>query len=471
MAHRSDLYLRWALEMRKGGYFRPGQRIGVAVSGGPDSMLLLHFMRQYARGAALSLAAVHFNHKLRGEESEEDERFVGARAAEMGIEFLRSGPDSAEEARAQHRNLEAAARDVRYRFFFSLIGRGKLDKMVTGHTANDQAETVLLRLLRGSGTRGLGGIYPSLGGKIFRPFLCLTRDEIERELRERKLDFRVDSSNRSLRFQRNKIRLELLPLLKKEFNPEIASLLSDLSERARDDEEVLERLSHERALPWRVREGAGEKIPVRALMEFPPAIQRRVLRQMILAVKGDLRGITHRPLEALRQLASDAQSGRKLLFPGRLEARKEFDWLVISPQPQPVLDGKYSYPVEVPGEVAVPELGVVFRLKLITAESPGKTYNGVWMEGLDPQRLPGKLTLRSWEPGDCFRPLGSQKVRKLKDLMGRQKIPIGQRKSWPVLESETEIVWVRGFPPAGPVAATPTSKQIIVIEENIEPAR
>jgi tRNA(Ile)-lysidine synthase len=471
MPHRSDLYLRWALEMRKRRFFHPGLRVGVAVSGGPDSILLLHFMHQYARDTALALAVVHFNHKLRGEESEADETFVRGLTEELGIEFLRGEPDHAQEARAKRRNLEASARELRYRFFFSLISLGKLDKLVTGHTANDQAETVLLRLLRGSGTRGLGGIYPVLGGKIFRPFLSLTRDEIEKELRDRKLAFRVDSSNQNLRFQRNKIRHVLLPLLIKEYNPEVAGLLAELSERARDDEEALEQLSHERALPWRVREGPEEKIPIRALLDFPPAIQRRVLRQMIHTVKGDLRGITHRPIEALRQLASEAQSGCKLAFPGQLEARKEFDWLIIARPLEQAPGAEFSYPVEVPSEVPVPELRSVFRFKLIAAAALGKTYNDRRMGGLDPQKLPGKLILRNWRAGDHFRPLGSQKARKLKELMGRHKIPAGQRKGWPVLECGTEIVWVRGFPPASSVAAVPASKQIVVIEENFEPAR
>jgi tRNA(Ile)-lysidine synthase len=472
MPHRSDLFHRWALEMKRRAQFRAGQRVGVAVSGGPDSILLLHFMRQYARAAALTLAAVHFNHKLRGEESDADEQFVSEQARSMGIEFLRCEPESGAGPRPRETNLEAAARERRYRFFYSLLQRGTLDKIVTGHTADDQAETVLLRLLRGSGTRGLGGIYPALGGgKILRPFLNLTRNEIEREIQERKLAFRTDSTNQQLRFQRNKIRLELLPLLKKEFNPEVSRLLAELSGRARDDEETLEQLARERALPWRVRDGEQEKIPARTLAEFPAAIQRRILRQMVQSVKGDLRGITHRHLESLRQLAAIAQSGRKLLVPGHLEARREFDWLVVGRAREGVSGPELCVPVEVPGEVSVPELGLVLRFKFIEALGEGKTYNRIWREGLDPQKLQGKLILRSWRPGDRFRPLGSQKARKLKDLFARRKIPAGQRKGWPVLESGSEIVWVRGFPAGTSVAATAASSQVIVIEEKTESAQ
>lgn len=468
MPQGSHLYPRWSQELKRSRIFRPGERVGVAVSGGPDSVLLLHFMRQFARETALALVAVHFNHKLRGEESETDERFVRDLAETLGTEFMASSGD---EARPKPGNLEAAAREARYRFFFSLINLGKLDKVVTGHTASDQAETVLLRLLRGSGTRGLGGIYPSLGGKILRPFLSLTRHEILEELKTRRLEFREDSTNRNLRFLRNKIRHELLPRLEKEFNPEVAPLLAELSNRARDDEEVLEQVARERALPWRVREGSEERIPVRPLVEFPPAIQRRVLRQMIQAVKGDVLNVSHRQLEALRQLARDAQSDRKLIFSGQIEARKDFDWLIIRCGNAVPEGGEFARPVKPPGEVSIPQLGLTLTFKIIETASLGKSYNEMWMRGLDPQKLPGKLLVRNWRPGDRFCPFGSRKDRKLKELLARQKVPAAVRRFWPVLQSGNQIAWVRGFSPAVSMAATPTSRQILVVEEIAEPAR
>ena len=172
-------------------------------------------------------------------------------------------------AREKKRNLEATARELRYRFFFSLVNQGRLDKVVTAHTANDQAETVLLRLLRGAGTRGLSGIYPVLEGKVARPFLGLMRAEIMREIEARKLEYRIDSTNLDSRLRRNKIRMELLPLLEKEFNPAIVPLLKNHADRARDEEAFLEQQARERSRPWRMREGAEEKIPVRALRGFP----------------------------------------------------------------------------------------------------------------------------------------------------------------------------------------------------------
>ncbi len=454
------------METRRSALFHAGERVGVAVSGGPDSVLLLDFMRRLAREVGLGLAVVHFNHHLRGEESDADETFVSESARDLGLEFIRGEADVAQVAHEQRRNLEATARDLRYRFFFSYLNQGRLDKVATAHTANDQAETVLLRLLRGTGTRGLGGIHPVLEGKIVRPFLNLTRPEIEAELEKRKLAFRSDSSNRDPLRRRNKIRMELLPVLEKEFNPRVIALLKELSGRAREDEVYLDERARESARPWRVREGLEEKIPVRPLLGFPPAIARRVLRQMVQAARGAGRGVTHAHIEALRQFAAEAQSGRSMVLSAGLAARREFDWLVIGPEPRRHGTSEFSYPVKVPGDVFVPELGSTFRFEIVGPERLRMAYNGSEMLGLDSLKLSGGLRLRNWRAGDSFRPLGSRKRRKLKELFRERRIPSGARRLWPVLESGEEIVWVRGFPPASPAAASLNSSQILMVVES-----
>jgi tRNA(Ile)-lysidine synthase len=466
MSRTKDLYTRWAAEMRRGAYFRPGERVGVAVSGGPDSVLLLEFVKQFAPGAGLVVAAVHFNHHLRGAASDEDERFVRDLARNAGMQFIRGEADVARVAREKHRNLEATARELRYRFFFSLVTRGRLDQVLTAHTANDQAETVFLRLLRGAGTRGLGGIYPTLGGKVFRPFLSLTRPEIEAELQRRQLVCRTDASNLDARFRRNKIRLELFPWLRKEFNLDVVPLLKGLADRARDDEAYLEEQARVRAQPWRVREGDAEKIPVRPLAEFPRALARRVLRQMILATRGSLRGITHQHLEALYRLATHAQSGGCLPLPGNVLARREFDWLCLAPCSGDSEGQDFACAVHPPAAVDVPQMGVRVRLKIVGAEEIGTAYNGGSAADLvDPLKLRGGLVLRNWRAGDRFRPQGHRDDLKLKELFRQRRIPVDQRRHWPVLESGNEIVWVRGFPVAASFAISPASQQAMVICE------
>lgn len=467
MPRHPDLYGRWLTEVRQSHFFHAGDRVGVAVSGGPDSILLFSLMNQAARELGITIAAVHFNHHLRGTESDADEQFVREQARKLGVVWHRGEADVARAAREGRRNLEATARDLRYRFFNSLINQGKLDKVVTAHTASDQAETVLLRLLRGTGTKGLGGIYPVLDGKIFRPFLGVTRSDVEQEVKKRKLEFRLDSSNLNSNLRRNKVRMELLPFLQKEFNPKVIHLLKELADRARDDEEVMEREAHERGRPWRVREGAEEKIPARPFTEFPAAVGRRVVRQMILSTRGDLRGITFSHIETLRRFALEAQSGRKLPLPGGWEARKEFDWFILGPAPKGRDDAGFCYPVNVPGVVTVPQLGLNFHFEIIELGGPSKAYNDSEWVGLDPQKLSGPLVLRNWRAGDRFWVAGSHKPRNLKTYFTRRKVPLGQRKLWPVLACGEEIIWARDFTPANGLRGSSGEKQVLILMDKI----
>ena len=469
MHRRPDLYTRWSLEVRSKQFFRPGQRVGVGVSGGPDSVLLLHFMKTLAGELGLTVAAVHFNHLLRGAESDGDEALVRDLAASLQVDYLRGEAEVARVARERHGNLEAVARELRYRYFFSLVDQDRLDLVATAHTANDQAETVLMRLLRGTGTRGLGGIYPVLEGKVVRPFLGVTREEVIREIAERKIFYRVDSSNLNMTLRRNKVRTELLPLLAKEYNPQIIPLLNQFADRARDDEACLERLARDRSHPWRVREGREERIPVRTLAEFPPALARRVLRQMLQIVRGSMHGLTYAHIESLRRFATQAQSGKIHTLPGGAVARKEFSWLVVAPAAIEPVWGDFSFPVTFPGKLAVPALGALFHFKILTREDPGKAYNLNKLVCLDPRKLLGELELRNWRAGDSFCPVGNRGVRKLKELFRERKIPQVRRKGWPVLLCAGQIVWVRGFPPGKGAAANDQTPLVLIVEE--EPLR
>ncbi|MDE3181686.1 MAG: tRNA lysidine(34) synthetase TilS [Acidobacteriota bacterium] len=473
MPSPSDLYSRWSLAMRRGRVFTAGDRAGVAVSGGQDSVLLLHFMRQLASEEGFRTAAVHFNHRLRGAESNEDERFVALAAGELKIDYLHAGADVSRIAHDRKQNLEATARELRYRYFFSLIRQGKLSLVATAHTANDQAETLLLRLLRGAGTRGLGGIYPALRGGIVRPFLQITRAEVEKEVRKRGLTFRFDRSNLDLRFTRNKVRIKLLPLLEKEFNPRIVPLLAGLADRSRDDEAWIEHQAAELSRPWRVREGREERIAIRAWRELHPALGRRVLRQMIEAAVGGLNGITSLHLEELRRWSASAQSGKALFLPAGIEACREFEWLAIRQANGNSAPRAYSLAIVPPAKADVGGILLKFNVVEVTEtpqdnalSNPGWTYNRISQYVyIDLDKFKGDLLLRNWRPGDRFRPAGRASARKVKELFLERRIPSAQRASWPVLLCGEEIVWVRGFPPCASAAVTDSTRRALRIEE------
>ena len=473
--------------MRRSRLFWPGERIGIAVSGGPDSMLLLDFALAYAQETGLTLSVAHFNHHLRAAESDVDEEFVRQRARELGIEFHCSDADVTATARAKKRNLEAVARDLRYQFFFSLVRQGQVDKVATAHTANDQAETVLLRLIRGAGTRGLGGIHPILEGGVVRPFLTVTRSEVESEIAHRGLAYRVDASNRETRFARNRLRHRVLPLLESEFNPRVVESLAGFADRARDDDLVLEEQVRVRCLPWLRREGGRVRIPTTRLAEFPPAIARRVLRRMTAeAIHGlatsEAVAISHAEMEDLRRLAAGPGGRRKILGAGA-EVCKEFEWLVIGrassgegacPAAQ---GGGFSYPVRPPAAIDIPELALRLGFSFANnandmgANELEEEYTDrserVWLGSANPW-VP--LTLRSWRAGDRICPLGHTGPVKLKELFQRRRIPVHERLWWPVLESAGEIVWVRGFPLARP-AGQAEGLRLLIREEHLRKGR
>jgi tRNA(Ile)-lysidine synthase len=459
---KSKVYSRWLRAVKGRGVFHAGQRLGVAVSGGPDSVLLFEFLREAAAELGITLAVVHFDHRLRGAESDGDEMFVRRLAESAGVPYWGGSAEVAQVARQQRRNLEATARELRYQFFFSLIERGRLDRVATAHTASDQAETVLMRLLRGAGARGLGGIHPLLAGQVVRPFLDLTRAEIRREIEARGLAYRLDSTNLDVRLRRNKIRRELLPLLEKDYNPGIVRLLNEQADRSRDEDAFLEQQARELSAPWRRSEGEEEKISLEALRGFAPAIRRRVLRQMLESLPHP-RSAAFLHIEELLRFAAIAQSGRSLPLPGGALAKKEFDWLVFAAQPP--LEYAYEFPVSVPGEVTIPPLEVSFRFKIVGPLAGSKEYNKRSGCVLDAGKLRGNLFLRNWRAGDRFRLPGAWHDLKLKELFRRRKIPRSRRPLWPVLVCGEKIVWVRGLSPAAGVGAAPDCQSALLIEE------
>lgn len=461
-----NLYNRWLAKTRKHPFIRAGERVGAAVSGGPDSVLMLDFLLRMAGKSGFQLAVVHFNHHLRAEESTEDENFVRLLAERYGLPYFRGEARVGEQARKRRRNLEATAREFRYRFFLGLIRQGKVDKIATAHTLDDQAETVLMHLLRGTGTRGLGGIHASLQNKVVRPFLGLTRAEIEEEIWKRKLPFRVDSTNLDTRFRRNKVRRELLPLLEREYNPEIKRLLSELSARAREDERYLDQQARERAGAWRLREGSTERISRSALRRMPPALARRVLRQMLRGAGSSLVGITHRHIEAIYGFALESQSGKHLQLPKGLTAMTDFDWLVFSTETGNSRPAQFVYIIGVPDTISVVETGKNVSLEIVGAEQAVRGYNDTEWSKLDPLKLPVRLVFRNWRQGDRYRPLGFQKSVKIKELFRRQRVPVDQRALWPVLDSEKGIVCARGLPAATWAATDKKSQKILLVHES-----
>jgi tRNA(Ile)-lysidine synthase len=496
--------------IRRHDLLTAGERVGVAVSGGIDSVALLRLLLELRSELGIVLSVVHFNHKLRGQESHRDEQYVAGLAATYQVEFCSDSEDVAHLAEKKRVSVEAAARESRYGFFRRLLSleapdgpedaqnaapfkpnaSTKIDKIVTGHTLDDQAETVLMRIIRGSGLRGIGGIHPRLvvehdegefSGEIIRPLLPFRRWELEEYLKEIGQDWREDSTNADHAFTRNRVRRLLLPIIEKEFNPGVAENLGELSEIARGEEEYWENevagwmgtavhwVEPEWAKPPAQKAGlvhisssapapdldlearidgakwlvANASVSRPWLLTEPVAVQRRVVKTI-----GERAGI---PLEfkhideILRFVGEDTRTGRELSLPLGWKLKWCRDEVVfVTPDLRSSSTPRdYEYDLPLPGRLVVPELSTVIEAARIPAKA-WSAYNPD--ELLSADSLRGQLTVRNWRAGDRFWPIHTKSPKKIKELLQERRVAQEERDLWPVVCSGGEIVWVRGFP-------------------------
>ncbi|HTS77749.1 MAG TPA: tRNA lysidine(34) synthetase TilS [Bryobacteraceae bacterium] len=399
----------------------PGDRVIAAVSGGPDSVCLLHVLREIEAKLA---GVAHFNHKLRGEESDGDEHFVASLAARMGLPFYRAEA-GLEQARG---NLEQRARRDRREFLLGLMRDGAGDRVALGHTRDDQAETVLFRMMRGSGLRGLAGVLPVTADGFVRPLIGVTRTEILSFLRARGIAWREDSSNFDRRFARNRIRHELMPMLAREWNPKIADALANLADLAFEEEIFwdleLSKIAQEG--------GSGEP------ESLPRALARRIVRKRIEEVRGSLRGIEFEHVERVIEM----KRGR-IRLPGVDVIRSLGRMAVVPAGSQPEIP---EVEVTVPGTYAAPDGNSEIRLEPCV-------NLGV--------ELAAPLYLRGWRPGDHYRRVGKSHDQKIKEMFQRARVPLWQRRGWPILEYDGSVVWARQFGHAenAPVRVSETLRQ------------
>jgi tRNA(Ile)-lysidine synthase len=420
----------------------PGARVAVAVSGGADSVCLLHVL--IALGV-MPAGVVHFNHKLRGAASDEDESFVASKAASIGLAFYRAEA----EVGAVNDNLEQAARRARRQFFTGLIRDGAADRIALGHTRDDQAETVLFRLLRGSGLAGLAGIHPVTAEGLIRPLIDVSHAEVEAFLRERDIAWREDATNRDPRFARNRIRHHLLPQLAREWNPNIVQSLAQLADLSFEEE--------------RYEPGprpAKTELSVTALSSLRRAQARRQIRQSIAQAKGDLRGIEFHHIERVIELAAAKPGAGRLSLPG-LEVTRSFDWVRFAlPSPPTLLVEARN--ITVPGTYAAPGGPTEIRFEVDERKDGAACVN---LNVLDLGRIPALLQLRGWRPGDHYHPVGQSRDQKIQEMFQRARVPSWRRRSWPIFTGGGKILWARGFGAAEEFAATGESEPVLRISE------
>ncbi len=428
----------------------PGDRIVVAVSGGPDSVALLSCLVALTPRWNWELSIGHVNHGLREVESEEDAVFVERLGNHFGVPVsIREVHLKKQDAKSSKQSFQAFARKARYHALDSILQEHGATKIATGHTADDQAETVLMWMLRGSGTGGLRGIPPKRGFCIVRPILDISRSVIMAYLVERQLEWRMDSSNSQPVYLRNRLRQDLMPHLK-EYSPGIVTVLSRQAEIIRDDHAYLEVVAAEAFQQICVTENEREiQLDRTGLLELPMAIRRRVVRHALQQMTGKMQGPRFDVVQRLLDRLEHGQSGWTLHI-HTVNVGQEYDRLIFSRR-EVVLPCHLNYSpfgsveVAIPSEVVWPLTGqrmVVSRKQSVEIDcSPNK-----FEMHLDADTFTPDLKLRSWIPGDVFCPKGfGGRKKKLQDFFSDIKLPRSRRANVPLLVAPEGILWVGGL--------------------------
>ncbi len=473
MKKRSELAEKLNRVVRKQGSVKAGERVGVAVSGGADSVALLRILLELRAELGIVLVVVHFNHQLRGRASDADEKFVTKLAEHHELEFLAGRADVAGRTNRDKGNLEDVARESRYAFFEKLQSEGHVVEVAVAHTADDQAETVLAHILRGTGLSGLRGIH-SQTPVVFRPLLGVRRKELRVYLKTLRQTWREDATNRDTKRMRARIRQKLLPLLEKDFNPGAVEHLCQLAELAGEAEDFLV----ERAAEWikdAVRQKANNEMEVKLveLLNAPGALQTRVLRGVVGKLKTRGGQLSKSHVDAVLEMARRKDSGKALHLPGGVEVRREkkllrFQAASDNERPDDKKEPKeYAYKIDLRAgrvELQLVELSCVLRFREIDWPAEGGETREIGAV-LDLARLRQPLVLRNWKPGDAMRLKGHQKAHTLARLLNERAVSRWEKQKWPVLVSGEKVVWVRGLAESEDFAARPETRRAVLISE------
>jgi tRNA(Ile)-lysidine synthase len=440
-----------------------GDRVVVAVSGGPDSVAMLHVLNTLRATYGIDLHVAHLEHGLRGDAGLDDMRFVEQLCGDLGLPVAVRRINVAARAAASTLPVEAVARKARYAFLHDVLGEAGANKIATGHNANDQAETLLLNLLRGSGIAGLRGIRPAMEGRVIRPLIETRRDEILAYLREKGLDFKIDATNEEEIYERNRVRKSLIPLIEREFNPRI---VDSLVRTAAVFSLVVEYFDGEvekaRKSCCRTEEGRVT-VDLEAFKAQPHVVKLFTLYSILRSLEGDDQVVSFDTLSALLNIAYRSRSGSRVDIGSGIAAVREFDTLVIGRDM--AMAEPYEVSLSLPGTTSIPETGLSLETAVLT-ERPDSAdvYRSGQAAYFDLDLLSLPLVARNWREGDRLVPFGLSGSKKVHDVFIDGKIPVGERARIPMVCDGEGIVWVAGVRRSERARITDRTKTIVRIE-------
>jgi tRNA(Ile)-lysidine synthase len=422
-------------------------RLVVAISGGPDSVALLYVLKRLQEHSPYRLIAAHLNHQLRGAESDNDETFVRSLCGALGIELV------VERAMLGGRsaNLEERARTVRYEFLNKTADMMAAQHIVLGHHADDQAETVLMRLLRGSGAAGLSAMAETGPGRLFRPLLSLRREALLAYLAAVKADYVLDSSNLAGGALRNRVRVALLPQLEQEYALGLASRLTELASEMRQIDGYITEHARQhlasRLMPV-PRSPEAWYLDLRSFGAIHSAVASAMMREMLRDCIGELRHIERAHISAMCRLAGTGNPSGSIELPRGWRFRRQYQAAVLERRRSAGNQPSYAFELE-PGENVLGSSGLILAMKVLTRGESGfpryPWHPPTAAEAYVDADVVSSLAVRAWHPGDRIKPIGMRGGRKIQDVFVDRKVPASARTRWPVVVTADEALWIPGL--------------------------
>jgi tRNA(Ile)-lysidine synthase len=438
-----------------------GERVVVALSGGPDSTALLAVLAQIARTRDLRLIVAHFNHGLRGEESDEDENFSRALSEKMGLSFVSEKMD--QKKRTKGLSPEDFYRRERYNFLNQTAEDYRAQKIALGQNLQDQAETVLLNILRGSGLEGLKGFLPMRDGKFIRPLMEISRQEIISFLNEAGISYRQDSSNENNKYLRNQVRSELIPYLKEKFNPKIEESLVQMAEILRpEDEFIRQHIDEVLKSSFVQRQQNKILLKISYINKLPSAIRLRLFKAILESLNPAKNGFSFIHIKSLDNLAQKCETGKRIDLPLGIQVRREYNDLIVEGKKIDPKRMEYEYTMNIPGVVYSKERNITIRSELTTKEKID--FSGGNAVYLDLDKIQQPLIIRNRRDGDWFQPLGMQGQQKIKSLFIDHKIPRLKRDEIMLLVDNISVIWIENMHLNDRVKITAETKNILKLE-------
>jgi len=435
--------------IEKHSMLKEGDKVIIALSGGPDSVCLMDVLARLKDEYGIRLYAAHLNHQIRGIDAQKDAMFCMKRCEEEGIICFIKAYDVPAYSREKGLSIEEGARELRYGMFFELQKKLSAGKIAVAHNLDDQAETLIMRMMRGTGLEGLKGMEYSRGDGIIRPLLDVTREEIEAYISQRGLEFRIDSTNLEDIYTRNKIRLKLIPYIDENFNVDIKKALSRMGSLLSDDADYINSCAKaEFDKVCTIDDEWGARIEVAKLAALHDAISSRAVRMAIAAIAGDIKGIQQVHIEYVMELARSGKEGSRIDIPRGLMVIKENGHIAIKKnQMQSTLgeDRGFAYEIEGEGSMRIEEAGVMVHTAILDKDPSWHIERDRHTAYFDLDKVSGKLSVTSRMEGDRIRPIGLGGTKKLKDLFIDLKIARDQRDYIPVLRDESGVMWVVGY--------------------------